>query len=154
MTYFGLLKGKTVLGVVKEWLMDDDGHGQVDVVSTAAPATLPLPTGAATESTLAAMNGKLGALSRTPRSGQQTVAAAGTEVALGASQVYREVTVIANSDNTGNIYIGNDGTDHVSSTTGGKLPAGGFATFHNVDISKIFVDVAVSGEGVSWFGEI
>ncbi len=100
------------------------------------------------------IDGKLGALSRAPRSGQLTVISAGTELPLGATQVFREITVIAKVTNTSDIYVGNDGTDHVDSTTGAVVPPGGFVTFREVDIADIFIDAAVSGEGVSYAGGI
>jgi hypothetical protein len=133
--------------------LPDQSGGKVPVTGplTAAERTAQDPATATLQS---ALNAKFGALSRTPRSGQQTVSSAGTEVALGSTQVFREVVVIANSDNTGDIYVGNDGTDHVSSTTGAILPPGGFMTFHEVDIADIYVDAEVSGEGVSFGGEI
>jgi len=89
--------------------------------------------------------------SNVPLSGQKNVTAAGTQVALGATQEYKEINIIAKSTNTGNIYIGDSTVD---STNGAILPAGGFVTLPFVDIADVYIDSAVNGEGVSWIGVI
>lgn len=89
--------------------------------------------------------------SNTPKSGQKNVTTAGTQVALGTTQVYKELTVIAKATNTGNIYVGDSTVD---STTGAILPAGGFLTFHFVDIADVYIDSDVNGEGVSFGGDV
>jgi len=89
--------------------------------------------------------------SNTAKSGQKNVTTAGTQIALGTAQIYKELTVIANADNTGNIYLGDSTVD---SSTGIVLPKGGFFTFHFVDIANVYIDASVSGEGVSFGGDI
>ena len=88
--------------------------------------------------------------SNLPKSGQKNVTTAGTQVALGATQVYKELTIIAKSTNTGNIYVGDSTVD---STTGVILPAGGFITLHFVDIVGVYIDSDVNGDGVSFGGD-
>jgi len=92
--------------------------------------------------------------SNTPKSGQKAVASAGTAEALGTTQVFKRVTVVANADNTGDVYVGNDGADDVSSITGIILPPGGWFDWFFVDIADLYVDAEVSTEGVSYGGEI
>lgn len=89
--------------------------------------------------------------SNAPLSGQKTVAAAGTAEALGGDQEYKKITVIADADNTGDIYIG---ASVVDSVTGGKLPAGGWVDLEFVNTNEIYIDAEVSGEGVSWIGVV
>lgn len=87
-------------------------------------------------------------------SGQKIVAAAGTELHLvAAAGVYKNccVAIKANAANTGIMFIGNDGSDVVSSTTGFQLSAKEQAIIVQVgDLYDIMVDASVSGEIVSW----
>lgn len=84
----------------------------------------------------------------TPVSGQKTVAVAGTAVALGGDVDVRELIVVANPDNGGNIYVG---PDTVDSSTGIKLPPGGILPCGSVSLSEIFIDSDMSGEGISYY---
>ncbi len=80
--------------------------------------------------------------------GQTVVAAAGTEVALAASQtLVSGVTVKAKHANTGMIYVG---ANPVTSTTGFELAAGEQVFVETANLANVYVDAAVSGEGVSW----
>jgi hypothetical protein len=89
---------------------------------------------------------------RSPKSGQQTVATAGTRVALGSSQVYEELYVVAKELNGGNIFLGDV---MVSSLIGQILPPNGISPpMHNVNIADVYIDASVSGDGVSWLGTI
>ena len=83
-------------------------------------------------------------------SGQKTVAAAGTAVALGTVQVNAPVMVKALTTNTDLVYVGNvDGA--VSSSTGYPLAAGDELILSSVgDLASVMVDAAVNGEGVAW----
>ena len=83
-------------------------------------------------------------------SGQKTVAAAGTEEALGSAVINGPVLVKALTTNTDLVYLGNvDGA--VSSTTGLPLQAGDVMLFNQVgNLAEIMVDAAVNGEGVAW----
>lgn len=89
--------------------------------------------------------------SNIPLSGQKDVTAAGAAEALGTTQVYKELTIIAKSTNTGNIYVGDSTVDSI---TGMILPAGGFVSFHFVDIADVYIDSDVNGEGVSFGGDV
>jgi hypothetical protein len=106
------------------------GHMQADILTLPADAT------------------------RTPKgNAPKNVTTAGVRVALASTQVYKELTIIAKSTNTGNIYIG-DST--VSSTAGiiAILPAGAYVTMNFVDAATLYLGADVSGEGVTFGGMI
>lgn len=84
-------------------------------------------------------------------SGQKTVTAAGTAVALGTEIIQGPLMVKALETNTGLVYVGNDGTGDVASDTGMPLAAGDAIVFDWVGaLGSILVDSAVDGEGVAW----
>jgi hypothetical protein len=84
-------------------------------------------------------------------SGQQTVAAAGTEVALGIQAVNGPLLVKALPGNTGAVYLGRHSDGTLGSTTGLALSAGEAVVFDWVgSLANLLLDAAVSGEGVSW----
>ena len=84
----------------------------------------------------------------TPVSGQKTVTAAGTQVAIGGDVNVLGLIVVADVDNGGNIYVG---PSTVDSATGVKLPPGGILPCGNVNLSTLYIDSDVSGEGVSYY---
>jgi len=80
--------------------------------------------------------------------GQTTVAAAGTEVALAASQaILSGVTIKALHANTGMIFVGKN---PVSSTTGYVLDAGESVFLEVANLATVYIDSSVNGEGVSY----
>jgi hypothetical protein len=84
-------------------------------------------------------------------SGVKTVAAAGTEEALGTGAPQCAVAIKALTTNTGLAFVGNAGDGTVSSSTGYPLAAGDVTILAYVDsLSAIMVDVAVNGEGVAF----
>jgi hypothetical protein len=84
-------------------------------------------------------------------SGQTTVTAAGSAVALGDQQVNAALMVRALSANTGLVYIGNDGAGDVSSASGMQLEPGEGVVFDLVSsLANLRINAAVSGEGVAW----
>lgn len=99
----------------------------------------------------------------TPTSGRQIVTTAGTEVQLvTASTLYSSVTICAETDNTGVITVGGNPVVATQATrTGVPLNAGdcytrevarfrnGFAT-DNGDLSEIYIDSTVNGDGVTY----
>lgn len=82
--------------------------------------------------------------------GQQAVASAGTAEALGASQpLSRGLFVKANSDNSGNVFIGSSAVD--SST--GLILAPGEGVYVAIDnVAKVYVDAATNDDAVSYIG--
>ncbi len=82
-------------------------------------------------------------------SGQTVVAAAGTRVQLTATSTpILSVTVKALSTNTGIIYVGGD---DVSAAIGLELINPGESASVDVDnLTDVWIDAAVNGEGVSY----
>ncbi len=85
------------------------------------------------------------------KSGQKTVAAAGTAEALGSQVINGPIMVKALLANSNNVYVGNDGAGDVTSANGLELDAGDSVVFEFVgDLSEIILDADTNGEGVSW----
>ena len=84
-------------------------------------------------------------------SGQKTITSAGTEEALGVQAVNGPLMVKALPGNTGAVYLGRAADGTLGSTTGLALSAGEVVVFDWVgSLASLFLDAAVSGEGVSW----
>lgn len=84
-------------------------------------------------------------------SGQKTVTAAGTAEAIGTQIIQGPLMIKALESNTGLVYVGNDGSGDVSSSTGMPLAAGDAIVFDWVgSLGSLLVDAAVNGEGVAW----
>ena len=87
-------------------------------------------------------------------SGYKAVASAGTAEALAADngRRYTSITIIAESDNTGRIFVG--GSDVDSSTNKG-LAAGAaiaFTSAHGWLLDEIFLDAGTNGDGADFYG--
>lgn len=82
-------------------------------------------------------------------SGQITVTTAGTEV-QGTSVVAQGFYIKAKTTNTGLVFVGNDGAGAVSSTTGFILAAGDVIYIETPNLSNLWFDSAVNGEGFCW----
>lgn len=82
--------------------------------------------------------------------GVKTVTTAGTDVALVASSTPAKwVVVQAQTDNTGNIAVGATGVDATESTgTGILLAASESITLPVDNLTDVFIDASVSGDGV------
>lgn len=78
---------------------------------------------------------------------KKTVTTAGSRVALATTTAIKSVTVKALASNTGLIYVG-DST--VSSTNGFQLSAGETVSMDIADLATVYIDSAVSLEGVSY----
>lgn len=79
--------------------------------------------------------------------GKTTVTTAGTRVQLGSSTSTGSITVKALAANTGTIYVGNT---TVSSSNGFQLSAGDTVSMDLDNLSKVWIDSSVNGEGVSF----
>ena len=79
--------------------------------------------------------------------GEKTVAAAGSPEALaGSTAVVSGVVVQAKPANAGNVLIGNSTSQKILLTAGESVPL-------SIDnLSKVYVDVTVNGEGVNYVG--
>jgi hypothetical protein len=114
--------GKTAAGNLKAILTDDEGRVQVDIVSASIPGSTSFS------------------------SGRKTVTA-GTAEAIGGDVDCLELFVVADPDNSGNIYLGGSSIDN----TGGKIPPGGIMPCGPCNLSEVFIDADYSGEGISYF---
>jgi len=81
--------------------------------------------------------------------GLKTVTTAGTAEALAGSTSCKSVTVRAEIDNTGYIYVGNSGVD---STNGYLLEAGDTVSLDIANLSTVYIDSSVNGEGAYYIG--
>ena len=80
--------------------------------------------------------------------GKTTVSSAGTEVTLASSQAITSgVTIKALSDNTGLIYVG---ANPVTSSTGFELNAKESVFLEVANLTTVYIDSAVNGEGVTY----
>lgn len=86
--------------------------------------------------------------------GRKVVTTAGTRVALSStSLVYDEVTITAETDNTGIVVIGGSTVvASLSTRQGTPLNAGDSRSYQNVDLAKVYIDSTVNGDGVTWEG--
>lgn len=80
--------------------------------------------------------------------GKKTVTTAGTDLVLASSTPAKWVTVQAYRANTGFISVGAAGVDAVAAGDGVQLAAGESITLPVDNLSDVFVDATVSGEGV------
>lgn len=84
-------------------------------------------------------------------SGQTTVTTAGTAVPLGSQSIVGPLMVKALDTNTAIVALGNDGANDVTTSNGLRLSAGEVIVFEYVGhLSSLYLDAAVSGEGVAW----
>ena len=84
------------------------------------------------------------------KTGQITVAVAGTAVQGGNIPLTNGVFVKALGGNTGKVYVGNDGWGDVSSTTGYELAAGEVAIFQVANLNQLWFDSATNGDKFCW----
>lgn len=83
--------------------------------------------------------------------GIKTVTTAGTDVALAGSTACKTVTVQAQTDNTGLIAVGGSGVDATEATGNGVILYPGDSYEFDIDnLSKVFIDSTVNGEGVRY----
>lgn len=87
-------------------------------------------------------------------SGAKAVTTAGTAVQIedGTFAFVRSITIIAESDNTGQIYVG--GSD-VASTTNAGLDSGDSLSITapgGLKLTDIYIDASVSSDGVDFYG--
>lgn len=81
-------------------------------------------------------------------SGHQTVAAAGSRVQLTTTSTpILSVTVKALAGNTGTIYVGGS---NVSAANGYELVAGEPISLDVDNLTDVYIDAGVNGEGVSY----
>lgn len=84
-----------------------------------------------------------------PKSGQKVLSA--TAEALGDSERFTELTLIAKKANQGNVYLG--GAEVVTST-GAIMEPGSSIKVSFVDLAALFMVADTAGDGVSWIGTV
>lgn len=80
--------------------------------------------------------------------GKKLVTTAGTRVQLAATKTVKSVSVKALASNTGLIYIGDTA---VAAGNGFQLSAGDEQSYEISDLSTLWLDSSVNGEGVTFF---
>jgi hypothetical protein len=84
-------------------------------------------------------------------SGQKRLDTAGTAEPLGDLRIDGPLMVKALVDNTGTVYVGNDGLGDVDAYTGIELDAGEAIVFEFVGyLGSLWLDADLDNEGVSW----
>ena len=84
-------------------------------------------------------------------SGRKTVATAGTREQLAASTAARRVEITAETDNTGVVVVGGSTVvAALASRAGTPLNPGDTITVEIDDLAKIYMDVTVNGDGVTY----
>ena len=84
-------------------------------------------------------------------SGRQIVALAGSAVQLASSAIIGQVIIVAEFDNTGVICVGDSGVIANEATREGVPLNPGDATILAIDdISKIWIDSTIDGDGVTY----
>ena len=91
-----------------------------------------------------------------PHPGRQTVTAAGIAEPLSREPFHvSRVDLFALDANTDRVYVGGVDVSAVASNQrGAPLSAKEQTWFKNVDLANIWIDAAVSGEGVTWIAEL
>lgn len=83
--------------------------------------------------------------------GRKVVASIGTRVVLAASTACRRVLIIAEMNNTGVITVGGATVVGALSTRqGAPLEAGDWVEFDLDNLTKIYLDTTVNGDGVTF----
>lgn len=82
-------------------------------------------------------------------SGQATVDTPGKNVLIGTHIFMEWFTLVANSGNSGDIYLGGQS---VSSASGLVFPPGAYLTLYEVWLDSFSVDAETASDGVSWIG--
>lgn len=83
--------------------------------------------------------------------GIKTVTTAGTDVVLATSTTCKRVLIQSQTDNTGLIAVGASGVDATEATGTGAILYAGDAVEMDIDnLSDIYIDSTVNGEGVRY----
>lgn len=79
--------------------------------------------------------------------GSKDVTTAGTAEALAGSTACKKIFICSKDTNTGKIFVGGSG---VSSTSGAFIYPGGSMTLEIANLSLVYIDSAVNGDGVQF----
>lgn len=147
------LRASAILTLMSE--LPDTAAGDLAAIAAALEGTLTVDAGTLTLSALPAGTNNIGdvdvatvTLPGALYSGQTSVTTAGTAVALASTQaLVSGVTIKALAANTGIIYVG---PSTVDSATGFELAVGEQIFLEIANLSSVYIDAAVNGDGVSW----
>lgn len=86
------------------------------------------------------------------KAGNKTVTAAGTPEALSPTSVPAfKIAISALPTNTGNVYVGDENVDATAPQKGVRVAAAFPPLILEIgDLSQVYIDAAVNGEGVSF----
>jgi hypothetical protein len=87
-----------------------------------------------------------------PTDGRKVVTTAGTAVAIAATSTpVTSIAITAETDNTGTIVVGSSTVVAALATRRGiPLAAGDSTILENVDLSEVYLDSTVNGDGVTY----
>lgn len=109
----------------------------------------PMPSGATAGDPIYVSTG--GAVATTIGDGRKTVATAGSAEALAASTAVKEVTISAETDNTGVVVVGGSTVvAAVGTRRGTPLYPGDTVTVPTDNLAEVYLDVTVNGEGATF----
>lgn len=122
-----------------------------DTLATQATLAAVLAAVDGVEALLAVLRDKSADVATTLTGGRKTVASTGTAEAIRGTLACKWVTVTALKTNTSDVYVGGSGVvADAGSQTGIPLAAGEGVTIPVDDAAKVFVDVLVNSEGVTF----
>lgn len=82
---------------------------------------------------------------------QKTVTSAGSPEQLGSLRIDGPLMIKALESNSDVVFVGNDGSNSVSSATGVSLSAGEAIVFEFVgSLESLYLDAIIDAEGVAW----
>jgi len=154
--FIGLAGFETIRVRMSAWT---SGTATVYIEGTSAPAGVwlsrSLPTGVNTIGyvVLGAGTAEAGSVGYRPyttaKSGQITVAAAGTAV-VGTTEAGSLFAIKAHPDNTDVIWVGQDGANDVTSSNGFPLEPGETIVLNMANLNQVYFDADVGTEKVCW----
>lgn len=87
--------------------------------------------------------------------GRKTVSTGGTAEALASATTVREVIITAETDNTGYVVVGpSTVVASLATRKGTPLAAGSSMTLEIDNLSKVYLDVTVNGDGVTYLAVV
>jgi len=92
-----------------------------------------------------------GSLPDTIYNGHVTVTTAGSAVSISSSSITlkKGITIKANTNNTGNIFVGNSSVDN---TNGIEIEPGESIDISIDDLNKVYIDANNNNDGISYIG--
>lgn len=109
----------------------------------------PMPSGASVSNPIHVSTG--GVVASTIGDGRKVVTTAGTAVTLAASAASKEVTITAELNNTGTVTVGGSTVvDATATRQGSPLYPGDTITIATDNLTEVYIDAEVNGDGVTY----